>query len=105
MELVIKLSAEAALRVYDGRGSIRQVDADADAGILLLERVRPGTTPADLEDDEAATAIAADLMRQLRSSIRFRPSSDGADRCSACTVASAGAPALPRSTWFRWPSR
>jgi streptomycin 6-kinase len=73
LEIVIKLgvpnpelsSEAAALRVYDGRGSIRLVDADADAGILLLERVRPGTTLADLTDDDAATAIAADVMRQL----------------------------------------
>jgi streptomycin 6-kinase len=32
---------------------------------MLLERLSPGTPLADLADDEAATAIAAEVMRQL----------------------------------------
>lgn len=55
----------AALRVYDGRGSVQLVAADTDQGILLMERVRPGAPLVELDDDEAATAIAADVMRQL----------------------------------------
>jgi streptomycin 6-kinase len=55
----------AALRLYDGRGCGRLLDADADLGIMLLERLTPGTPLADLDDDEAATAVAAEVMRQL----------------------------------------
>lgn len=61
-----ELSSEiAALRLYDGRGSVALLDADAERGILLLERLKPGTTLADLADDERATAIAAQVMREL----------------------------------------
>lgn len=55
----------AALRHYDGRGIARLLDADAEEGVLLLERLRPGTTLAEVEDDVAATAIAAEVMCAL----------------------------------------
>jgi streptomycin 6-kinase len=55
----------AALQLYDGHGCVRLLDADPDQGYLLLERLRPGTPLADLADDEQATAIAAEVMRQL----------------------------------------
>ena len=54
-----------ALRLYDGRGCARLLDVDEDAGIMLLERLSPGTPLANLADDEAATAVAAEVMRQL----------------------------------------
>lgn len=56
-----------ALRHFDGDGACRLLDVDAERGALLLERVQPGTplTRVALEDDERATAIAIDLMRQL----------------------------------------
>jgi streptomycin 6-kinase len=73
VELVVKLgvpnpelrSEAAALAIYDGRGCARLLGDDAGAGVLLLERVRPGAPLTDLEDDEAATDIAAEVMRQL----------------------------------------
>lgn len=81
-ELVLKtgvprpeLKREAdALRLYDGRGSVHLLDADPDQGILLLERLVPGTMLSNLcpEDDDQATRIAADVMRQL-----WRPVPDG----------------------------
>jgi len=56
-----ELHAEAAaLRAFDGRGSVRLLESDADAGVLLLERLRPGvvlTTLADEANDDEATAI------------------------------------------------
>jgi streptomycin 6-kinase len=55
----------AALHLYDGRGIARLLDADPDQGILLLERLQPGTPLANLDDDEEATHIAAQVMRQL----------------------------------------
>ncbi len=61
-----------ALRYYDGAGAVQLFDADATDGILLMERVRPGMPLAHLGDDDAATMIAADVMRRL-----WRPLSAG----------------------------
>lgn len=58
----------AALRFYDGQGSVRLLNADPEAGILLLERLRPGqalTTLADEAHDDEATTIAASVMQAL----------------------------------------
>src|SRR6476620_1923845 len=49
----------AALAGYGGRGAARLIAADAPLGVLILERVRPGTLLSTLADDGAATAIAA----------------------------------------------
>lgn len=54
-----------ALRFYDGEGVNRLLDADPEQGILLLERLRPGTTLAEVDDDEEATEIAANLLETL----------------------------------------
>ena len=60
------LTAEIeALRLFDGRGSVRLLDADPDWGVLLLEQLVPGMPLADLPDDDQATTIAAQVMRQL----------------------------------------
>lgn len=59
------LSEINALRHYDGRGSVRLLAADEAWGALLLERLRPGVMLVTVEEDEAATRIAADLMQQL----------------------------------------
>src|SRR5207249_62457 len=50
---------------YEGRGAVRLIDADDEAGVLLLERCEPGTRLSQIEDDEVATAIAADVIRRL----------------------------------------
>ena len=70
-------SEAAALRVFDGWGSVRLLDSDPDAGLLLLERLRPGsvlTSLADEAHDDKATAIAASVMRGL-----WRPAPPGHD--------------------------
>lgn len=54
-----------ALRVFDGRGTVRLIDADRDRGALLLERVRPGEPLNTLADEEAQVAALAAVMRQL----------------------------------------
>lgn len=59
------LTEIAALRGYDGRGSVRLLDADPEWGALLLERLRPGVPLTTVAGDEAATLIAAQVMRQL----------------------------------------
>jgi streptomycin 6-kinase len=72
-EVVLKLGVPnkelfteiAALRLYDGRGICKLLDAVPDQGILLLERLKPGKMLASLADDEKATSIAVQVMRQL----------------------------------------
>jgi len=63
-----------ALRLYAGRGACRLLEADADEGMLLLERLQPGTMLATLTDDDRATGIAADVLRTIR---RPAPPPDG----------------------------
>lgn len=56
-----------ALRFYDGRGAARLLAAAPEEGAMLLERLRPGEMLSVLAevDDEAATRVAADLMKRL----------------------------------------
>jgi len=54
-----------ALRLFDGHGMARLLAADAENQVMLLERLLPGTTLRDVEDDELATSIAASVMKQL----------------------------------------
>lgn len=72
-EVVLKLGVPnreltgeiAALRHYDGRGACRLLEADAEEGALLLERLRPGRLLATLADDDLATAVAAEVIGWL----------------------------------------
>jgi streptomycin 6-kinase len=59
------LTEMEALRLYDGRGCVRLLRCEPEAGAMLLERLRPGTPLASMADDEAATRIAAEVMRAL----------------------------------------
>jgi streptomycin 6-kinase len=61
-----------ALRLYDGQGMVRLLDASEELGAQLLERLAPGTPLSALADDAAATSIAASVMRQL-----WRPAPTG----------------------------
>jgi len=53
------------LRYYDGRGFARLLECAPELGAMLLERLEPGSTLADLDDDDEATRIAAGLMKDL----------------------------------------
>ncbi len=55
-----------SLRLYAGRGACRLLEADAEKGMLVLERLVPGTMLASLEDDDRSTEIAAEVMRQIQ---------------------------------------
>ena len=69
-EVVLKLgvpnreltSEIAALQLYNGHGAVQLLGADPEKGMLLLERFQPGGMLFELEDDEQATHIAADVM-------------------------------------------
>jgi streptomycin 6-kinase len=56
-----------AMQVFAGRGSARVLAVDEEYEVLLLERLQPGTTLAQLVpgEDERATAILTTVMRQL----------------------------------------
>src|SRR5437870_316036 len=57
----------AALKIFDGRGAARLLEAEPELGGLVLERIEPGTMLAETSalDDDAATRVAADLLRTL----------------------------------------
>jgi streptomycin 6-kinase len=54
-----------ALRLYGGQGACRLLNADAEQGLILLERLSPGTMLVTEEDDDLATRIAAGVMRMI----------------------------------------
>jgi streptomycin 6-kinase len=105
-ELVCEIEA---LRLYDGRGIARLLDADAEGGALLLERLEPGTMLSHLAetDDQQATRLAARVMRQL-----WRPAPSGphpfpsvadwAGGCKDCVPGSTARPGRSRPpSWNR----
>ena len=53
----------AFLRMCDGHGAVRLLEADDKRCVMLMEQAFPGVPLARLEDDDAATAIGADVMR------------------------------------------
>jgi len=55
----------AFLRLCDGDGAVRLLEADTEHCALLMERAFPGLPLARLDDDDAATGIAAEVMRAL----------------------------------------
>jgi streptomycin 6-kinase len=61
-----------ALELYNGHGIAQLLDVAHDKGAMLLERLAPGLPLARVAeaDDQQATAIAAEVMRQL-----WRPAS------------------------------
>jgi streptomycin 6-kinase len=54
-----------ALRAYRGKPVVELLEADGQLGALLLKRVIPGTPLSELDDDEEATEIGAQLIDQL----------------------------------------
>jgi streptomycin 6-kinase len=50
---------------FDGRGSVLVLDAEREQGAMLLERLSPGAPLSAVENDDEATAIAADVMASL----------------------------------------
>jgi streptomycin 6-kinase len=55
----------ATLRLFCGEGACQLLEADEEKGFLLLERLHPGLMLSTLEDDEAATHIAAEVMKKI----------------------------------------
>jgi streptomycin 6-kinase len=53
----------AGLRMWDGRGIVRLLEADAEIGAQLLERAMPGTAALDLGEADALPIAANVLLR------------------------------------------
>ena len=53
------------MRAYGGHGAARLLDSDEELGAMLLGRIVPGRTLAELGDERRATAIAAETMLKL----------------------------------------
>ena len=58
-------SEMAALRLFNGDGAARLLEADPERGMCLLEQLLPGEMLAALADDDQRTHIAADVMLRL----------------------------------------
>jgi len=63
-----------ALRLFNGDGCARLLEADDQHFMFLLERLRPGEMLVSVEDDEKRTHIACEVMSHL-----WRPAPQGAD--------------------------
>ena len=59
------LSEISALQAYAGSGAALVLEADPERGILLEERLEPGSPLSELEDETQEVAIAAAVMRRL----------------------------------------
>jgi streptomycin 6-kinase len=55
-----------ALGLYHGQGACQMLEAEPEKGMLLLERLQPGTMLAALEDDDRATEFAAEVLKAIQ---------------------------------------
>jgi streptomycin 6-kinase len=53
------------LQLMKGKGMVELLEYDLDQGVMILERLRPGHTLADVKDDEEAAHIASQIMKTL----------------------------------------
>jgi streptomycin 6-kinase len=58
-------SEMAALKLFKGEGVCQLLECDEERGIILLERLNPGTMLSELKDDDERTHIAVDVMSKL----------------------------------------
>lgn len=81
------LAAEAeALRFWDGRGTVRLVDADLDARVMLLERLDGSRSLADVPVDRAVDELGRALRRQLVPAPTQGPTTGAAATATARTL-------------------
>jgi streptomycin 6-kinase len=74
-ELVLKLSLPSqdflyeleALKLFNhhNRKMVQLLDYDEEKGIILLKRLKPGQMLSTIDDDEVATRIAANILKEL----------------------------------------
>nr|WP_263323255.1 aminoglycoside phosphotransferase family protein [Neobacillus sp. Marseille-Q6967] len=54
-----------ALKIFNGRKIVKLLDEDVSKGIMILECLTPGKQLAAIENDDEATFIMANVMKQL----------------------------------------
>ncbi|MDX8362395.1 aminoglycoside phosphotransferase family protein [Cytobacillus sp. IB215316] len=54
-----------ALTLFGGKGMVQLIDFDKDKGIMILEKVSPGHTLAEIVDDAKACRLAANVIKKL----------------------------------------
>ncbi len=54
-----------ALTVFSGKGMTKLLQADLENGVMLIERLQPGTFLSDLSNDEEITHRAISVMQKL----------------------------------------
>ncbi|MBH0173418.1 hydrogenase expression protein HypB [Fictibacillus sp. 23RED33] len=54
-----------ALQLLSGESTVKVLAFEKERGIMILERIKPGQTLAEIEDDDQATIIAANVMKKL----------------------------------------
>ncbi|MBH0156257.1 phosphotransferase [Fictibacillus sp. 5RED26] len=54
-----------ALQLLSGESTVKVLAFEKERGIMILERIKPGQTLAEIEDDDQATIIAAKVMKVL----------------------------------------
>jgi streptomycin 6-kinase len=59
------ISEMQALSLFNGQGACRLLESDQEKCYLLLERLRPGENLSTVENDDEATHIACEVMRNL----------------------------------------
>ncbi|MFD1738396.1 aminoglycoside phosphotransferase family protein [Bacillus salitolerans] len=72
-EVVVKLSIPGkeflnelkVLQLLNSKGIVQLIDYNMEKGILILEKITPGYTLAEMTDDEAACVIAADVVKNI----------------------------------------
>jgi streptomycin 6-kinase len=58
-------SQSEALHHFNGRGMVQLLACDVQDAVMLMERLKPGTSLRTVEDDEAAISAAAQVMRKI----------------------------------------
>jgi len=58
----------AALSHFDGNGMVRLLDSDNAKGLLLLERIEPGTILTDERDETKTVAVFAEVISSMKKS-------------------------------------
>jgi streptomycin 6-kinase len=54
-----------SLQLFAGRGMVQLIDSDKENGIIILEKLSPGHTLAEVSDDEQSCRLAADVIKSL----------------------------------------
>lgn len=58
-------SQPGALRHFNGRGMVQLLAYDAQDAVMLMERLKPGTSLRNVKDDDAAISAAAQVMSKI----------------------------------------